>query len=222
MDGYKIETLEIQGYDAPVPNNYWTVGSDTLLISLPGLGYTNDMPIMFYLNELARNRGYDALQVNYDYRGVPRETSAEEWSTRMLADVLPVIDAALARVDYRHVILAGKSIGTRVMATLLARGFDKATAYIWLTPLFVAEPVKQAAMNNSPSVAVFGDADYAVANVNLAEIAQAGVRIVVQPEGDHGMMVPGNVPQSIADLANAMKELDDWLGQVVVTTGDTE
>ena len=221
MDGYKIDSFDIQGYDAPVPNTFWTVGSDTLLISLPGLGYTNDMPIMFYLGELARNRGYDVLQVNYDYRGVPRETSAEEWSARMLADVRPVIEAALAKSDYRNVILAGKSIGTRVMATLLARGFDKATAYIWLTPLFVAEPVKQAAMNNGPSVAVFGDADYAVANVNLAEIAQAGVRIIVQPEGDHGMMVPGNVPQSIADLANAMKELDDWLGHVV-TTGESE
>lgn len=221
MDGYKIQTLDIQGYDAPVPNNYWTIGSDVLLISLPGLGYTNDMPILFYLNELARNRGYDVLQVNYDYRGVPRETSAEKWSARMMADVLPAIDAALAKGNYRHVILAGKSIGTRVMATLLARGFDKATAYIWLTPLFVAEPVKQAAMNHSPSVAVFGDADYAVANVDLSSIAKAGVRIIVQPEGDHGMMVPGNAPQAISDLANAMKELDDWFGQII-TTGGTE
>src|SRR5690554_5091868 len=150
MDGYSIDTLDIKGFEGPIENSYWTKGGDTLLVSLPGLGYTNDMPLMFYLNELARNRGYDVLQVNYDYRTVPRETTAEEWSARIMADVQPLIDTALAKGDYRHVILAGKSIGTRVMATLLARGFDKATAYIWLTPLFVAEPIKQAAMNHSP------------------------------------------------------------------------
>lgn len=221
MDTYSIETLEVQGHDAAVPNTYWSNGSDTLLIMLPGLGYTNDMPIMFYLHQIAVGRGYDVLQVNYDYRSVPRETSAEEWSVRMMGDVQPAIDAALAKGSYTNIVLAGKSIGTRVMATLLARGFDKATAYIWLTPLFVAEPVKQAAMNNGPSIAVFGDADYAVANADLAPVAQAGVRIVVQPNGDHGMMIPGDVPQSIADLANAMKEIDVWLSQAVVT-GDTE
>lgn len=217
MDGYNIDVLQTQGFDGPVDNRYWTIGSDTLLILLPGLGYTNDMPIMFYLHEIAIARRYDVLQVNYDYRGVPRETSAEEWSARMIADVQPLIEAALAKGSYLNVVLAGKSIGTRVMTTLLARGFEKATAYIWLTPLFASEPVKQAAMNNAPSVAVFGDADYAVANVDLAPIAKAGVRIIVQPEGDHSMMVPGNVPQAIADLANAMRELDTWLGENITS-----
>lgn len=221
MDRYSIETLNIQGFDAPVPNSFWSKGSDTLLVMLPGLGYTNDMPIMFYLHQLATTHDYDVLQVNYDYRSVPRDTSAEDWSARMLGDVQPAIEAALAKGNYKHVILAGKSIGTRVMATLLNSGFDKATAYIWLTPLFVAEPIRQIAMNNSPAIAVFGDADYAVANVDLAEIAKSGMRLVIQPGGDHGMQIPGDVPQSINDLANAMKEIDTWLN-LVVTSGDTE
>lgn len=221
MEGYNVESLPIQGYEAPVPNRYWSNGSNTLMIMLPGLGYTNDMPIMFYLHHMALDRGYDVLQVNYDYRSVPRETSAQEWSARMLADVQPAIDAAVAKGNYANIILAGKSIGTRVMATLLANGFDKATGYIWLTPLFVAEPVKEAAMNNGPSIAIFGDADYAVANVDLAPIARAGVRIVVLPGGDHSMMIDGPVPESIAELAQAMKELDAWIGQSI-TTGDTQ
>ena len=221
MDGYNIETLDVQGYDAPVANNYWSNGGDTLMVMLPGLGYTNDMPIMFYLHEISIDRGYDVLQVNYDYRSVPRETSAEDWSARMLADVRPTIDAALARGSYRNVILAGKSIGTRVIATLLAHGFDKATAYIWLTPLFVSEPVKQAAMNNGPSLAVFGDSDYAIANVPLPPIAKAGVEMVIQPGGDHGMMLKGSVPESISDLARAMQEVESWLDRTI-SSGDTQ
>lgn len=221
MDEYKIETLDVQGYDAPVPNAYWKIGSETLLVLLPGLGYTNDMPILFYLHQIGVERGYDVLQVNYDYRGVPRETTAEDWSARMLADVQPTIEAALAKGNYRNVVLAGKSIGTRVMATLLAHGFDKATAYIWLTPLFVSEPVKQAAMEHGPSVAVFGDADYAVANVSLPPIAKAGVEMVIQPGGDHSMMLQGRVPEAISDLARAMHEIDAWLARTV-KSGDTE
>lgn len=219
MDGYTITSHDIQGYEGLVDNRHWTIGSKTLMVLLPGLGYTNDMPIMFYMNETALNRRYDVLQINYDYRSVPRETSAEEWSARMLADVRPTIDAALANGNYTNIILAGKSIGTRVMATLLAHGFDKATAYIWLTPLFVSEPVRKAAMEHLPSLAMFGDADFAVKDAPLADIAKAGVELVIQPGGDHSMMVPGNIPESINDLARAMHELDTWLARTIPAGG---
>jgi dienelactone hydrolase len=222
MDGYSVETLGVQGYDAQVPNNHWTNGSETLLIMLPGLGYTNEMPLLFYLRESAMRRSWDVLQVNYDYRAVPRDTSAEEWSVRMVKDSRPVIDAALAKGHYKHVVLAGKSIGTSVMSALLRRGFDKATAYIWLTPLLRGKPVHDAVTTYSPSVAVFGDADYAVDGVNLAPIAQTGVRMIVMPGGDHGMMTQATVPESIAALAQVMHELEAWLNQNVASTGDTE
>lgn len=222
MDGYAVETLDVMGFDGPVQNAHWTIGSDTLLIMLPGLGYTNQMPLMFYLHELARAREWDVLEVNYDYRRVPRETSAEEWAARMLGDARPVIDAALERGTYRNIVLAGKSIGTRVMTTLLARGFDTATAFIWLTPLLVAGQIRDTVMSHGPSLAVFGDEDYAVKDVDLSAIARAGVTMVVMPGGDHSMMIPGDVPQSIAALAHVMAEIDAWLDRHVVRTGDTE
>ena len=220
MEGYTVIPLDIDGYEAKVANSYWSIGSDTLLVMLPGLGYTNQMPLMFYIHQLALAKSWDVLQVDYDYRGVPRETTGEEWTARMLADVLPTIEAALARGDYRQVVLAGKSIGTRVMSALITNGFDKATAYIWLTPLLRAESIRTAAITSQPSVAVFGDADYAVQGVELAQIAQAGTSMIVMPGGDHGMMIPGSVPESIAALALVMNELDAWLGHHVIASGE--
>lgn len=222
MDGYSITTLDIDGYDARVANSYWTNGSDTLLIMLPGLGYTNQMPLMFYLHQLAIAKSWDVLQVDYDYRRIPQQTSGEEWSARMLADVQPAIDTALAQGSYRHVVLAGKSIGTRVMSVLLENGFDKATAYVWLTPLLRAESVRTAIMKQQPSVAIFGDQDYAVQGVELGPIAQAGTSMIVMPGGDHGMMIQGSVPESIAGLALVINELDAWLDQHVAASGDPE
>lgn len=220
MDGYSVTTLNATGYDAPVPNTHWTVGSDTLLIMLPGMGYSNQMPLMFYLHQLALARKWDVLQVDYDYRDIPRETSAEEWSARMYADTHPLIEAALARGEYHHIVLAGKSIGTNVMTTLLRRGFDKSTAHIWLTPLLRSKAVRQAVMSTPKSVAVFGDEDFAIAEVNLGAIFQAGVQLIILPGGDHGMITKNGVPESIAGLAQIVFELDTWLGQNVGTTGE--
>lgn len=222
MDNYTATPLDIDGFDAKVANTHWTNGSDTLLIMLPGLGYTNQMPLMFYIHQLALARGWDALQVDYDYRRIPQNTSGAEWSARMLADVQPAIDAALSHGTYRHVVLAGKSIGTRVMTTLLDNGFSKATAYIWLTPLLRAEPVRTAMMKHTPAVAVFGDEDFAVQGVELAPIAQAGTSMIVMPGGDHGMMIAGSVPESIAALAHVINELDAWLGQHVTASGESK
>ncbi len=221
MDGYDIDAFDIIGFDGPVPNSYWSIGSDTLVILLPGLGYTNQMPLMFYLHELVRARRWDVLEVNYDYRRVPRDTASADWGDRFIADVRPVIDAALDRGTYRNIVLAGKSIGTSVMATLLNRGFDAATAYIWLTPLLRGEPVLNAVTSHTPSLAVFGDADYAVKSVELAPIARAGVTMSIMPGGDHSMMIEGDVPQSIAALAHVMTDIDAWLDRHIPPTGDT-
>lgn len=35
------------------------------------------------------------------------------------------------------------------------------------------------------------------------------------------MMIEGSVPESIALLAQSMRELESWLDQTVVSTGDT-
>ena len=222
MSHYSVEHFDLPGYDQPIKNDYWTIGSDTLLIMLPGLGYTNQMPLMFYLHEIAQARSWDVLQVHYDYRTVPRETSSEEWIARFLGDVRPLIDAAMEKGRYKNVVLAGKSIGTNVMTTLLSRGFEGATAFIWLTPLLRSEPVRQAVMNNGPSIALFGDKDYAVADVNLTPISQAGVHMIIVPGADHSMMIEGNVPESIAMLAHSMRELENWLDEALATSGEDE
>lgn len=222
MENYHVTSITVPGHDGEVPNSFWLNGSDTLLVLLPGLGYTNQMPVMFYLHELAEAHRWDLLEIDYDYRRVPRETTSEQWTARFVADVEPILHAAVARGGYGKLVLAGKSIGTSVMTSILNHGIQAATAYIWLTPLLRNPHVYESVKTHHPSIAVFGDADYAVQDVDLAPLAQAGVKLVIAPGADHGMMIPGNVPESIANLARAMQELDDWLEQNVVAIGENE
>lgn len=215
MEGYGVTYITTDGYEGKVPNTYWFCGSETLLVMLPGLGYTNQMPLMYYVRELATSRFWDLLEIDYDYRAVPRETTSAEWSARFIADVEPMLKAAIARGGYKKVVLAGKSIGTSVMTSILNNGFSGNIAYVWLTPLLGSKPVYEAVKSHSPSVALFGDADYAVQGADLAVLVQSGVKMIVVPEADHGLDIAGDVPQSIAGLAQAIRELDLWLTQHV-------
>lgn len=215
MDQYTISQLHVSGFDGEVPHDYWDAGSSTLLIMLPGLGYTNQMPIMFYLHEMAMQRSWDVLQVNYNYRGMTGHTPKEERDARFLGDCMPLIQAALAQREYTNVILAGKSIGTRVMTTLLEHGFDKAAAYIWLTPLFADPDVFTAARSVNPGIAVYGDADPAMGGVGEEQVVEAGIATIVVPGGDHSLEVASGIPDSIAALARAYQQLDAWLTDTI-------
>jgi predicted alpha/beta-hydrolase family hydrolase len=67
-------TLTIQGYrDELVPNRFLhTKGaSDQLAVLLPGLGYTLDMPLFYYAENLLQERGWDVLRVEYAYNTRP-------------------------------------------------------------------------------------------------------------------------------------------------------
>lgn len=210
-----MERYTISSLDAPVPNDYWDNGSETLLVMLPGLGYTNQMPVMFYVHQMAMARNWDILQVNYDYRGLHQDLPRDAWDDRFVIDCLPAIEAALAQREYTHVVLAGKSIGTRVITALLAAGFDHPTAYIWLTPLFTAPEIFQAAREHRPSVAVFGDNDFAMDGVDPDSLEQSGIHSIVMPGGDHGLQIAGKVADSIEALAACYRQLDSWLTDTV-------
>jgi len=62
--------LPILGYrDAAVPNQFLRQDGKTehLAIFLPGMGYTCDMPVFFYAQNLLEELGADILRVEYAY-----------------------------------------------------------------------------------------------------------------------------------------------------------
>src|SRR5215217_6235864 len=67
-------TLSIQGYrDQPVPNRFLRPQGaiDHLAVLLPGFGYTLDMPLFYYAENLLLERGWDILRVEYAYNERP-------------------------------------------------------------------------------------------------------------------------------------------------------
>ncbi|MGI8475762.1 MAG: hypothetical protein ACR2OO_05260, partial [Thermomicrobiales bacterium] len=63
--------------------------SDHLAVLLPGMGYTCDMPLFYYAQNLLEDRGADLLRVEYAYGKRPefRMLSAPEQARWLFGDV---------------------------------------------------------------------------------------------------------------------------------------
>ena len=79
---HTTESLPIRGYrDEPVPNEFLRQKGESrhLAVFLPGMGYTCDMPLFYYAENLLQDAGADVLRVEYayghhpDFRDQPKE-----------------------------------------------------------------------------------------------------------------------------------------------------
>src|SRR5215204_7426815 len=109
-------TLTIQGYRGEaVPNQFLRPEGaiDHLSVLLPGFGYTLDMPLFYYAENLLLDRGWDVLRVEYAYNKHPeyQTLSAPERHQWLLADATAAWRAGLGQRSYGRAVLIGKSLG---------------------------------------------------------------------------------------------------------------
>lgn len=210
-----IAPLTITGYDdVPVPNRFLRHDGPTehLAILLPGMGYSNDMPLLHYASHLAREHGADILGVDYAYQQVAGEVELRQ---RMAADVGAAVTAAMRqRPEYRKVTVMGKSIGTLAIAVLLEHQIlPFETRCVWLTPLIKREEVRdRLLLHPGPSFVAIGTEDPHYDPVWLAQWQGAtGGTLTIVEGGDHSLAIAHDVPRSIAALGDIMARLQSFL-----------
>ncbi len=100
------------------------------------------------------------------------------------------VEAALAQETADHVVIVGKSLGTRAAPVAAERGLDA----IWMTPLLV-DPVlaEGIAANAGRQLLVGGLADELWDPAVARELADAGCDVLEVPDADHGMGTPDAV-----------------------------
>jgi acetyl esterase/lipase len=170
--------------------------SSRLLVMLPGRGYTNDMPVLYYLREVAVQLGWDVLSVTYGFHAWP-ETEPGDLSAEVRA-VLAHVDI---KQDYAHVCFAGKSMGTPIAVEFgQSYGAEKASL-ILLTPIMRCT----SDAGDLSTLAVIGTADQVYAP-DLAESTTdlPDVTWVVFDGLDHGLGFPGDWRGSLSVLPQMM------------------
>ena len=94
------------------------------------------------------------------------------------------VEAALAAEDADHVLVVGKSLGTRAASYAAERGLDA----IWFTPLLVEPAVAEAiAANAGRQLLVGGLADELWDAADRARARRHGCDVLEVADADHGM-----------------------------------
>jgi predicted alpha/beta-hydrolase family hydrolase len=213
-------TLTIQGYrDEAVPNRFLRPQGaiNRLAVLLPGFGYTLDMPLFYYAQNLLLERGWDVLRVEYAYNTHPEfqtlpEMERNQW---LLADTTAAWRAGLGQQTYDRVVLIGKSLGTLAMGHLLTMADPPPNVgAVWLTPLLAEERLRQQiSQYGGPSLFVIGTADPHFDPVVLEkmQVATIGEAVVVR-NADHGMDIPGDPIASVRAVERVVEALSRFLG----------
>lgn len=213
--------MENQGFDIagfgghPIPAMLTRHGGAGLAVFLPGLRYTNDRPLLYFIQKLFAERGYDVLTVNYSYPNIPRFMGASEpeQSDWLKADAAAIMSAIPGLESGRSLVVVGKSIGTALMAHLAPQlPHRDTTRLVWLTPLlkgsseFVQMPEPRQA-----SFLAIGTADPGYDADMVARFRARGHIALVFEGFDHGLEKPGDVSAGLAALSGLLVSLDQWL-----------
>src|ERR671934_1509850 len=216
---YSATTLAITGYrDEPVPHTFLQQDQAVrhVAILLPGIGYTCDMPLLYYPSRLLLARGADVLRVEYAYqqRADFKTATADEQGRWVVADVTAACQAVLAQRDYEQITFVAKSLGTLALGPVLTADPRLAQAHVvWLTPLLRNDHLPAHISRwGGPSLFVIGTADPYYDAAYLAEVQRAtGGEVVVVDGADHSLEIQGDVLRSLEAMTQVMRALQRFL-----------
>ena len=207
-DGHVIGTNGI-----PVSYSYLQPesSSDTLVILLPGYGYTNDSPMFRYTTALCLENGLNVLEVNYNYRD--ERYDSVDVSVAIVDDVRLVIDQVLQSHSFNEYIIIGKSLGTIAMASELTRNVFHDAKLVWLTPLLKRDDVYEGMLTHKGNqLVLMGTADqhYVLERIqNLEHLTLTELEIVERM--NHSLEYTGDTYQSLRLLETLLKRVEQFI-----------
>lgn len=165
----------------------------------PGRAYSPSAPLLEFARRALLQHGFTVQQIWWDTttRG---DEEPVPWVRRHVAE-------AHSAEDADHVLVVGKSLGTRAASYAAERGLDA----IWFTPLLVEAPLAEAiAANAGRQLLVGGLADELWDPVVARELADSGCDVLEVPDADHSMGTPDAVRTAEIHLEVA-RAVEDFL-----------
>jgi predicted alpha/beta-hydrolase family hydrolase len=216
---FEEKTLAISGYqNQNVANTFFHQhnATDRLAIVLPGAGYSARMPLLYYTVSLFLDQGADVLTVDYEYRSVAARNDPS-FQQKLTEDVIAAAQVVLQQRGYRHVVLIGKSVGTRAMSWVLS---SKASPFadvpdlktVWLTPIWSDPQIFQSMLNwDGKSLHIIGTADrHYYSGECEQQIAESNKAVMAIPNADHSLDVDGDLKASLDAVYTAVEAIRDF------------
>lgn len=199
-------------------NSHWGVNleckvinqkSTTLVVLLPGIGYTVDRPLMDYSKKLALESGYDVIPIEYGFQIARKTLKPQEEFKYIKKESMDILKSVLNK-NYKKIIFISKSIGTIVHTLLCNEVNNYEVKNIYLTP--VNETMKVGIKENS--LVITGTSDPLINKEKIEEIRKiAGVNIIEVKNGDHSLNIKGDILNSVEVLYKVIGAEKEYLNK---------
>ena len=178
-----------------------------LAVFFPGIGYTNDKPLLYFSRKLVTALGYEVIQLAYS--GFPKKDKNNEKKMQKSFEIaLEQSKEQLAEVpwdQYEDILFIGKSIGTAAAARIASK-LKKSVRQIVFTPLEAtfAYPLDDA-------IVFTGSADPWVPQGRIPELcAEKNIPCHIVEQGNHSLET-GDWQTDLEMVRRAMTEAEAFI-----------
>lgn len=201
-----------------IPNTFLRQDADTdhLVLILPGLNYTCDMPLLYYATQVMLEAGADVVQVKYDYTQTQAKqaSSLTEHFSQMKADVIHMAKVALQQRNYKHLTVIGKSLGTLAIPNLLEADLPlRPQSCVYLTPILnELVPLRDLIQSCPRNLFVIGTSDryFDPGLISQLRIFQPDNFLIIDGV-NHSLEVPQDTLYSLEILKKVVVHIQDFV-----------
>ncbi len=179
-----------------------------LAVFFPGIGYTNDKPLLYYSLKLAKQTGFDIKRV--DYSGFPDGVLNDPAKmAECFAIASEQTESILQEMDFAafdEIVFVSKSIGT-VIAANYAGKYHLPVRQILFTPV----PQTFQFVKNDAGIAFHGTSDpWAETGIIQKECNEKRIPLKLFRDANHSLET-GDVPEDLSILQAVLKEVRTYL-----------
>ncbi|WP_409304971.1 alpha/beta hydrolase [Peribacillus sp. SCS-155] len=184
--------------------------TNSLVIVLPGAGYTTQAPLLHFTTGLFYTKGFDVLHINYTFS---RQEMSALNERNLARDVQVAIDNAIKDKKYSNYYAVAKSIGTKVLSYLLDNTMFKDAKVVWLTPILQNDDVFNAMVNSkNKGLCIFGEKDNVCFILDRYEQLKNIHNLILKvvDGGNHNLELDREPIQSIEMLKGVMSVINEF------------
>ena len=181
--------------------------SNTLVVILPGIGYTCDKALLDYSKKLACELGYDVLPIEYGFQVARKQMVHLDEFNIVIKETKEILLKALDE-KYKNIIFIGKSIGTLIQASIQSGLTNYEIKNVYLTP--ISETVKVGIKDNS--LVISGNADPMINSQSLEALRNnKNIKYIEIDGADHSLNIRNDILKSIEILGTIIKIEKEYL-----------
>ncbi len=178
-----------------------------LAVFFPGIGYTNDKPLLYYTRKFLQKSGFEIININYS--GFPEKILGDKKKISLSEEIaFEQSEICLESDDFSafsKIVFVSKSIGT-FAAAKIASSKNLDVSHVFFTPL------KETFDFNQKNAIVFhGTSDTWIKNEKLSEICgKQKIPLYLYENANHSLET-GDIFADIALLKDVMKKVQNFV-----------